>query len=74
MKAKHVNERVQKHRDALRHAGLRLVQLWLPDTRKPDFTEECHRQCLLVSAADREHKDLQQMMDHALLDLEGWEA
>jgi hypothetical protein len=72
MKAKHVNQRVQKHRDALRESGLRLVQLWLPDTRRPDFTDECLRQCLLVSVADREDQEVQSMMESALLDLEGW--
>ena len=35
--------RVQKHRDALRQAGLRPVQLWVPDTRRPDFAAECRR-------------------------------
>ena len=30
-----VNARVQKHRDALRAAGLRPVQIWVPDTRGP---------------------------------------
>ncbi len=33
MAATHVNVRVQKHRTALRMAGLRLVQIWVPDTR-----------------------------------------
>ena len=40
-----VNMRVQKHRDALRRAGLRPVQIWVPDTRRPDFVDECRRQC-----------------------------
>ncbi len=36
--------RVKKHREALRAAGLRPVQIWLPDSRKPGFAEECRRQ------------------------------
>ena len=48
-----VNARVQKHRDALRMAGLRPVQIWVPDTRCPDFAAECRRQSLLVAQADR---------------------
>lgn len=52
MATAHVNQRVQKHRDALRMAGLRPVQIWVPDTRRPDFAEECRRQCLLVAQAD----------------------
>lgn len=34
-----INQRVQKHRDALREAGLRPVQFWIMDTRRLDFAE-----------------------------------
>ena len=43
-----IAERVQKHRDALRAAGLRPIQIWVPDTRRPGFAEECRRQSLLL--------------------------
>jgi hypothetical protein len=46
-------QRVQRRRDKLRAAGLRPVQIWVPDTRAPGFAEECRRQCLLVAAADK---------------------
>lgn len=46
-------QRVQKRRDALRAAGLRPVQIWVPDTRAPGFEEEYRRQSALVGAADR---------------------
>ena len=72
-----VNARVQKHRDALRLAGLRPVQLWVPDTRRPDFTEECRRQSRLAAQAeiaDLADTDLQQVMDDALADIDGWTA
>lgn len=68
----HVNSRVQKHRDALRQAGLRLVQIWVPDTRRPDFAEECRRQCHLAAQADMADADMQQLMDEALADVDGW--
>ncbi|WP_300087498.1 antitoxin MazE-like protein [uncultured Nitrosomonas sp.] len=32
METTRVNARVKKHRDALRMAGLRPVQIWVPDT------------------------------------------
>ena len=67
-----VNSRVQKHRDALRTAGLRPVQIWVPDTRRPDFAEECRRQCLLVARADSTDTALQQLMDEALAEVDGW--
>ena len=43
-----VVERVKRHRDGLRAAGLRPVQIWVPDTRRPGFAEECRRQSLLL--------------------------
>ena len=41
--------RVQKHRQALRAAGLRPIQIWVPDTRRRGFAEECRRQSLLLT-------------------------
>lgn len=69
----HVNSRVQKHRDALRMAGLRPVQIWVPDTRRPDFAEKCRRQCRLAAQADMADASMQQFMADALTDLDGWE-
>jgi hypothetical protein len=46
-------QRVQRRRDKLRAAGLRPVQIWVPDTRAPGFAEECARQCRLVAEAER---------------------
>ena len=68
----HVNLRVQKHRDALRRAGLRPVQIWVPDTRRPDFAEECRRQSHLAAQADATDTDMLRFMDGALADVDGW--
>jgi len=46
--------RVQKHRQALRAAGLRPIQIWVPDTRRRGFAEECRRQSLLLTGDARE--------------------
>lgn len=67
------NMRVQKHRDSLRAAGMRPIQIWVPDTRKKGFNDECKRQSALVAKADAGDYELQQFMDDALDDLEGWE-
>jgi len=67
-----INSRVQKHRDALRRAGLRPVQIWVPDTRRPDFAEQCRRQCRLAARADSADTDMQRLMDDSLADVEGW--
>jgi hypothetical protein len=67
-----VNTRVRKHRDALRMAGLRPVQIWVPDTRRPDFAEECRRQSRLAATADAADAEMQRFMDDALADIDGW--
>ncbi len=66
--------RVQKRRNALRMAGLRPVQIWVPDTRRPDFAAECRRQALLAAQADTAEADLLNFMDDAPFDVDGWTA
>ncbi|WP_288392137.1 antitoxin MazE family protein [uncultured Herbaspirillum sp.] len=68
----HVNSRVQKHRDAMRMAGLRPAQIWVPDTRRPGFAEECRRQCLLVARVDSDDVALRKLLLEALVDVDGW--
>lgn len=67
-------DRVRQHRNKLRAEGLRPVQLWVPDVRSPEFVKECKRQSKLVAQADMEDRDLQEFLDHALDDIEGWTA
>lgn len=64
--------RVQKHRAGLRASGMRPVQIWVPDTRRPDFADECRRQARLASAADRADAELPGFIDAALSDVDGW--
>ena len=45
-------QRVQRRRDKLRAAGLRPVQIWVPDTRAPGFAAECVRQMQNVRNAE----------------------
>jgi hypothetical protein len=68
-----VSIRVQKRRDALRKAGLRPVQIWVPDTRAKGFEEECRRQARLVAEADRQDVELASFLDVAIADLARWE-
>ena len=73
MKTTDVNTRVQKHHAALRMTGLRPVQIRAPDTRRPDFAEDCRRQCRLAAQADSKDTALQQFMDESLAAVDGWE-
>jgi len=67
-----LNDRLQRHRDALRAAGLRPLQIWVPDTRREGFAAECRRQSRLVAQADAAEADLLDFMDDALAGVEGW--
>ena len=69
-----VSARVQKRRDALRMAGLRPVQIWVPDTTRPGFAEECRRQSLLAAQSDKADTDMLHFMDEVLADVDGWIA
>ncbi len=41
--------RMRSHRARLRAAGLRPVQIWVPDVRTPRLVEEARRQSLLAA-------------------------
>jgi len=58
-------ERVERRRTKLRAAGLRPIQIWVPDTCAPGFAEECRRQSRLIR--DRE-------TDTTRAEDEAWEA
>jgi len=64
-------ERVQKHRAALRAEGLRPVQIWVPDTRRPGFAEECRRQSRALRGDKLEQETLDWLA--AAADTSGWE-
>lgn len=63
-------QRVQKHRDGLRAAGMRPVQIWVPDTRREGFALECRRQSRLLR--DDSHEVDTQNWLQAVADTEGW--
>jgi Antitoxin MazE-like len=68
--AEDIGERVQRHRASLRAAGLRPVQIWVPDTRRPGFAEECRRQSRLLRGDRHEAETLAWL--EAVADTEGW--
>ena len=69
-----VAARVRKRRDALRMAGLRPIQIWVPDTRRPGFASECQRQSKLASQAYMADVEMMDFIDKALKDVDGWTA
>ena len=62
--------RVQKHRANLRHKGLKLVQIWVPDVRGVGFVEECKRQSILAKN-DENEQEMNDFIERAS-DLRGW--
>ena len=42
--------RMQLYRQRLRAAGLRPIQLWVPDTKAPGFADECRRQSAALAS------------------------
>lgn len=59
--------------ESAKAAGLRPVQIRVPDTRAPGFAEECRRQTALAAASDRADAGLMRLVDAALDDLGTWE-
>jgi hypothetical protein len=54
----------------MRAKGLRQIQLWVPDTRSPEFAEECRRQSLLIAADPTEQTIMEEL--EVLQDTDGW--
>ncbi|MCP1116929.1 antitoxin MazE family protein [Robbsia andropogonis] len=51
-----LNDRVRTHRRNLRASGLRPIQIWVPDTRRAGFAEECIRQSKVVAHSTSEQE------------------
>ena len=52
-------DKVRAHRERLRKQGLRPIQIWVPDVRRPGFKKEARRQSTAVaeSASARADQD-----------------
>ena len=70
--ASSVNSRVAKRRSALREAGLRPVQIWVPDTRQSGFAEQCRIQAVRVAHSDVSDAVVSEFVDLAVHDLDDW--
>ncbi len=50
--------RVRKHRESLRAAGLRPIQIWVPDVRSKHFAAQARRQSRAIARSGQEQDDL----------------
>lgn len=65
-----VSDRMERCQDLLKAHGLRPVQIWVPDTRNPDFLEECRRQSHLIKN-DPSDDDINEWL-RAVADTHDW--
>jgi hypothetical protein len=59
-----VRDRVSHYRAKMRRAGLRPIQIWVPDTRQSGFAAECRRQSAML-ADDPQETELADWLDQA---------
>jgi hypothetical protein len=60
-------QRVREHRERLRQQGLRPVQIWVPDTRAPEFLDQAHAQSTAIAASEHDAED------QAFVDAVSWD-
>ena len=72
-KAARARQSTQQYRARMRAKGMRLVQLWVPDTNAPGFASEARRQSrsLLKGKAAKEERKVMEWLE-AVTDTEGW--
>jgi len=50
--------KVSAHRARMRAQGMRLLQIWVPDTRSPEFAKEARRQSRAIARSPQEKDDM----------------
>ena len=64
-------DKVARHRQRMRAAGLRPVQFWVPDIRATDFAERVSQQCAKLRG-DPAEAEILEFTEEAAGQLEGW--
>jgi hypothetical protein len=59
MKPLKASERMRSYRARRQASGLRLIQIWVPDTRSKRFAAECRRQSRLLQGDPAEAETLE---------------
>jgi Protein of unknown function (DUF3018) len=62
-------ERVQKHRDKMKAAGLKPVTIWVPDVNAPGYAQEVAEAIALIKASKDEKIILQELSN---VEIDGW--
>lgn len=69
-KRKSARESIRAYRQRMQRKGFRQVNLWVPDTRAPEFAKECRRQSRLASAT--EPSEIDELLAAAARSVDGW--
>jgi len=64
-------DKVVRHRERMRAAGLRPVQFWVQDTRSPAFAEQVRLECQNLKGNPAE-ADVLRFTEEAATHVEGW--
>ena len=51
-------DKFKRYRETKRHKGMRLLRVWVPDPRRPEFAEEAARQAALLHGQPDEREAL----------------
>ena len=50
-------EKVRAHRERMRGRGMRLMQIWLPDTRTAAYAQQAHKDALAIARSEADAED-----------------
>jgi hypothetical protein len=64
-------ERVRKHRQKMKAAGLKPVTIWVPDVNTPEYQARIDRACRAINADAESRRVMEDLLD--LADFTGWE-
>ena len=62
-------ERVRKHREKMKAAGLKPVTIWVPDVNAPGVREQIARSIKIINASAEEAAFLEQLSQ---IEIDGW--
>jgi hypothetical protein len=51
-------DKFKRYRESKRHKGMRLLRVWVPDPRRPEFAAEAARQAALLRGRAEEQEAL----------------
>ncbi|UGV27934.1 DUF3018 family protein [Rhodopseudomonas boonkerdii] len=62
-------ERVRKHREKMKAAGLKPVTIWVPDVNSPEYREALARDIAAINASADEKQILEELSG---VEIDGW--